>query len=175
MGLIWIACFVLFFLVHVFVMVPQRENKMRIEKQFVEKKQMYESALRVTQQATKDSLSKQIKTLRHSLGDFVIDSRDSANLTFDIRQIANEKQISSISIKTQQNNTANSPVDKCKYIGENLVDISFDTGFSQFAAFLNALERHRPVVFVDKFKIIRSDKDNLGHKVNMSLAFFVKK
>jgi len=63
----------------------------------------------------------------------------------------------------------------CDYIYENYIDISFNAGFSQFAALLNALERHWPVVFVDKFTITRSRQDNLERPVTMNLTVFVKK
>jgi len=40
---------------------------------------------------------------------------------------------------------------------------------------LNTIERHWPVVFVEKFSISRSKQDDSEHPVTMNLTVFVKK
>ncbi len=173
-ALTWAGCFVLFFFIYVFMLAPQEKNKKQIEKQLAEKKQIYTSALEATQQETRNRLNEQIEQLRNRLKDFVIDFEDSANLTFDIGQVANEKKLASFSIKGKKAR-GGSAIPNSKYLQENHFNVSFSGGFNQFATFLNALERHRPVVFVDKFNITRSRKDNSDHEVNMDLAVFIKK
>jgi len=173
-ALIWAGCFILFFFAYMLVLVPERESKQHIEKQLAEKKRIYETALKATEEETEIWLNEQIERLRNRLKDFVIDFEDSANLTFDISQIANEEKVSSFSIKSRDDGRGTAIAD-CKYIADNFIDISFTAGFSQFATFLNALERHRPIIFVNKFTITRSEQDDTGHKVNMDLAVFVRK
>jgi len=68
-----------------------------------------------------------------------------------------------------------SAIPDCKYIRENHIVVSFIGGFNQFATFLNALERHRPVIFVDKFAIARSGQDSSVYQVSLNVAAFVKK
>jgi hypothetical protein len=65
-------------------------------------------------------------------------------------------------------------VPACDRLSANHIDVRFTGSFLQFAAFLNMLERHRPVVFVDKFEIKRSQQDSLSHKVRMNLAVLVR-
>jgi len=173
-ALIWAGCFVLSFFVHMLVLAPQKKNKRQVETQLAEKKRIYSSVLDTAKEETKLELNEQIEYLRSSLRDFVIDFEDSANLTFDISQIANEKEVASFMIRTRDD-SGGSAIPNCNYICENHIDISFTASFNQFAAFLNALERHRPVIFVDKFTITRSDEDSSGHQVKMSLAVFVRK
>jgi hypothetical protein len=157
------------------VRAPQKKSKNRIERRLAEKKQIYDSVLEIAQEETKLKLNEQIWHLRNELKDFVIDFEDSANLTFDIGQIANDKKVGSFSIKTKDN-AGGSAVADCNYIYEDNIDVSFTAAdFNQFAGFLNAMERHRPVVFVDKFEITRSDRDDSGHQVSMRLSVFVKK
>jgi len=179
-ALIWAGCFVLFFLAYMYALSPQEKTKKQTERQLAEQKQMYESALKAAQEKTKIQLNEQIERLRNSLKDFVIDFEDSANLTFDISQIANEKKVASFSIKDSKAKSnrrgKGSEIPGCEHISENYMSVSFAAAnFSQFATFLNALERHRPVVFVDKFKIARAEQDDSGHKVGMDLAVFVRK
>jgi len=175
-ALIWAGCFALFFLVYMLMLEPQKKSKKQVEKQLAEKKQMYESVLKATQEETKVQLNEQMERLRNNLEDFVIDFEDSANLTFDIGRIASEKEVASFSIAPQgENKRRDSTISDYEYIFESRIDVSFTAGFNQFATLLNALERHRPVVFVDKFIIARSKQGDSGHDVSMELAVFVKK
>ena len=175
-ALIWAGCFVLFLFVHMLVLSPQKKSKKQIENQLAEKKRMYESVLKAAQEETQIQLNEQIERLQSSLRDFVIDFEDSANLTFDISRIANEKEVASFSIKTKdKEKRGSSAIPDYDYMFENHIDVKFTGGFNQFAGLLNALERHRPVVFVDKFVIARSKGGNLGHEVRMDLAVFVRK
>ena len=173
-GLIWSACFVVFLLAYILVLGPQKKHEKRIENKLTESKQVYESAQRAAQKETKIRLNEQIERLQSRLEDFVIDFEDSANLTFDISQIANEKKVASFSIKSKDSRGP-STISETKYIRENHLVISFIGDFNQFATFLNALERHRPVLFVDKFAITRSGQDDSGYQVSLNVAAFVKK
>ena len=47
--------------------------------------------------------------------------------------------------------------------------------FNEFAGFLNSLERHRPVLFVSEFTLIRAKKDDLTYHVTMDVAAFVRR
>jgi Tfp pilus assembly protein PilO len=173
-GLIWAACFVVFLLVYILVLGPHKNNKNLIESKLAEKKQVYESALRAAQKETKIQLNEQIEHLQNRLKDFVADFEDSANLTFEISQIADEKKIASFNIKGKDNPVLSGEPDS-KYISENRIVISFVGGFNQFATFLNALERHRPVLLVDKFSITRSGQDDSVFRVSLNVAAFVRK
>ena len=173
-GLIWAACFVVFLLVYILVLGPHKNNKNLIESKLAEKKQVYESALRAAQKETKIQLNEQIEHLQNRLKDFVADFEDSANLTFEISQIADEKKIASFSIKGKDNLVLSGEPDS-KYISENHIVISFIGGFNQFATFLSALERHRPVLLVDKFSMTRSGQDDSVFRVSLNVAAFVRK
>ncbi len=173
-GLIWAACFVVFLLAYMLVLRPQKNLEKSLENKLAERKQAYESALRATQEETKIRLNEQIERLQSRLKDFVINFEESANLTFDISKIANEKKVASFSIKSEDSRGL-STIPECKYICENHIVISFIGGFNQFATFLNALERHRPVLFVDKFTITRSEQDHSDCQVSLNVAAFVKK
>ena len=173
-GMIWAACFVVFLLAYIFVFGPQKNNKKRIESRLEEKRQLYETARRAAQKETKIQLNEQIESLQNRLKDFVVDFEDSANLTFEISQIADDKKVASFSIKSKDNIVlSGEPVRK--FISEDHIVISFIGGFNQFATFLSALERHRPVLLVDKFTIIRSGQDDSAFRVSLNLAAFVRK
>jgi Tfp pilus assembly protein PilO len=173
-AIVWVACLVLFLLAYAIALRPQHLNEKRLEKTLTEKKQLYESAQKAAQETTRTQLNEQIQQLRDRLHDFVINLEDSANLTFDIGQIANEKKVASFSVKGKENRAA-SAIPDCNSIGESHMDISFVSGFYQFATFVNALERHKPVLFVNEFTITRSNQSDSVYEVVLDVAAFVKK
>ncbi len=172
-ALIWVCCFILFFFAYMLVLAPQAKSKKQTSEQLAEKKQVYDSALKAAHEETRIRINKEIEHLRNKLKDFVVDSEDSTNLTFDISQIANEKRVGSFSVKSKDDHRG-SEIPNCKHVRQSHIDVSFTADFSQFATFLNALERHRPFIFVDKFTIARSDREDSDHKVGMNLSVFVR-
>ena len=174
-GVIWAACLVLFLLAYMFIVRPQKNSKKLVETKLAEKKQVYDSAIRAAKEETKIRLNEQIESLRSRLQDFVADFEDSVNLTFDLSQIAEEKKVASFGSKVKSNRGIAKKKDSNKYIQENQINISFNGNFNQFATFLNALERHRPVIFVDKFTLTRSARDESVFLVNLSVISFVRK
>ena len=174
-GVIWAACFVIFLLAYIFIVRPQKNAKRLIESRLAENQQIYESALRAAQEETKIQLNEQIESLQNRLKDFVAEFEDSASLTFDLSQIAEEKKVASFGSKVKSNRGITRNKDEYKYIHENQINISFTGDWNQFATFLNTLERHRPVIFVDKFTIARVGQDDSVFRVNLNVAAFVRK
>jgi hypothetical protein len=173
-GIIWAACFVLFCLAYMIVLRPQKGNEQRLANRLAEKKQLYESVLKAAQQETRIQMNEQIRHLQEGLGDFVVDFEDSANLTFDISQMATEKEVASFSVKSRGGQDT-SAIPNCIHICESNIDIGFSAGFNQFAAFLNAMERHKPVLFIDTFVVTRSKQDGPGYQVSLNVAALVRK
>ena len=173
-GPIWAGCFVVLILVYLFFLAPQNKRRRQITKEFSEQKQLYNRAVEKAQERARVKLSQQIEHLENTMNGFVINSEDTANLIFAISQIANAKQVSELRIGPKKQR-AGLKISNCKYISEDHIGMSFKADFNQFATLLNALERHQPVVFVDKFSITRSDQGKSGHEVDMDLVAFVKK
>jgi Tfp pilus assembly protein PilO len=180
-AIIWIVSLVLSLLAYMIVLRPQNNSKKRLESNLAEQKQLYASAQRAAQEETRIQLNEQIERLRDQLNNFAIDSEELTDLTFDISQIANRENLASFSVTTNSKKGASRSSAAAKkdsetnHIGENFIDIKFTAGFHQFAIFVNALERHRPVLFIDEFKINRSTKDDSSYQAILDVAAFVKK
>lgn len=159
---------------YIVLLAPQQKIKKTVESQLGDITKKYNSALTADQEDTKKKKNEEIEKLLDTVRKFAYEVEDSANLTFDISQIANDKKVNSFSIKIQEDIRGAQKSD-LKYIQESNIDIGFAGDFNQFATFLNALERHQPVVFVDNFKITRSTLEDSNHKANMRLAVFSRK
>ena len=171
---IWVGSFILLCCIYIFVLAPQKKTKNQIGKQLAEKKQIYNSAFEISKKETKLKLKKQLDDLQNKLADFVIEPENSADLIFDISQIANEKKVDSFSIRPRENRRGLDSLDN-ENISENSIEIGFTGNYNQFATLLNTLERHRPVIFVDDFVINRSKEGISDHQVNMNLVVFIRK
>ena len=171
---VWAGSFILLIVAHMLVLAPQKKSKKQIEKEFAEAKQTYDQTVTAAKDETKARLSQEIEGLQNRLKQFVIDYEDAADLTFDISQIASQISVSSFSINSR-NDVGAPAMPNCDHISQKQIHVSFTAGFNQFASFLNALERNRPVLFVDKFMINRASDESSGHQVDMDLAVFVTK
>ena len=174
MGLVWGLCLVLFVLAYLFVVSPQLKVKAGLVKESNEKKKKYEAALEATKEENKKKLADEVEALKSRANEYVADFEDSANLTFDIGRIASEKQVGSIMVKAADRASGSDKLES-KNMEEKYIDIAFESNYRQFATFLNAIERHRPVIFVDRFKVSRAAQSGTGHKVDMGLTVFVRK
>ena len=174
MASIWISSFVLLFLIHLVVLMPQKNNIKQLEKQIEENKQTFTLALEIGDHGNRRKLEKEIEDLRSELGTFVNAFDDLSNLTFDIRRIAGKGQVDSFSIKTQSGYQGMA-IPNCNYICQSRIDTNFLAEFNQFANFINTLERHKPVIFIDTFIIKSGTPQDPGNKAKVNLSVFVKK
>lgn len=170
--LVWGGCLVICVVVYAAVLGPQKARRAALAAQLAQKKQAYETAMSAARPETQSNWNKQMQALEDKLRGFA--AEDSANLTFDISQIAREKETHSFSIKAKDSGIE-SEVPDCEHIGESYMQVNFMAGFREFATLLSALERHRPVIFIDKFTIKRSKKGEAWHPADMELAVFVLK
>ena len=177
----WAVSLVLCLVAYMIVLRAQDSGKKHLESTLAEQKQQHASARRAAQEQTRIQLNEQIEHLRQRLKDFVIDLDESTDLTFDISQIAGRENLASLSVTTRAKKgagrrgvSAQTEPDS-SHINENHIDIRFTAGFYQFATFVNALERHRPVLFIDKFKINRSNQDDSVYQVTLDVAALVTK
>ncbi|MGA2094420.1 MAG: GspMb/PilO family protein [Sedimentisphaerales bacterium] len=170
MGLVWAGALVVVVAAFIFLINPQVREKDRLAKEAADKQKLYNGAVEAAKEDTKKKLAAELESLKSKLNDYAIDSEDSANMTLDISRVATAGQVASFTIKNceqQQSGQSDS-----KYLQENRIQISFSSDFRQFATLLNMLERHRPVIFVDNFRITRASDNN---KVDMDLSIFVRK
>jgi hypothetical protein len=160
-------------LVYSFVLLPQSRLIEAKEQGLAGERQ----AAGLTGSAGRDEagarLREQIETSTGQLRDFLVDLAGSAEVVSDVGRISDAIGLSSFNITDSGDD--NAPVAWTgRGIGERSMDVSFAGSYSKFAAFLNALERRRPAIFVDTFRITRSALGASNHKVNMRLPILVE-
>ncbi|HBG28256.1 MAG: hypothetical protein A2Y10_09685 [Planctomycetes bacterium GWF2_41_51] len=169
---IWVLCFFLLLAVYLLILRPAQQNSRLLEKRLAEKKQIYDMIIQTEQKQTMNLMRQELDNRKEGLNKYVIEPKKMSDLIFNISQIANEKKVDSFNIKGIETGKSSSS-SKSKYITEDYIDVSFETSFINFASILNSLERNAPIVFIDKFSIIRGDDKPAAGKVKMNLAVFV--
>ena len=172
--LAWTGCFMLLLLFHLLVLAPQEKLRIQTEGLFTQTKRMTQAAKEAARLENQTKLQELVTHLDDTLKNFVFEEGDTANLTFDIDRISNDIKLDSSSI-TATGSAGIVEIENCNHLSAKYVNVNFASTFNKFAAFLNALERSRPVIFIDKFEIIRSRDSNSNHIVDMKLAVLVGK
>lgn len=171
-AIIWAACCALFVLIYVLVLSPQKET-LNAKKALIAKSDRdFTIATDAFTGATKQRLDKQIRQIREKIDPFASVGGDSSKLAVDLGQIANSLNVTGFSSKGQHEQSVTT-LPQCKALGADYIYVSFKGNFNQFARFVNELERHKPVVFVDKFTISRSEQGSFANDIMMVLAVFV--
>ncbi|MHC4116263.1 MAG: hypothetical protein ACYSWO_02025 [Planctomycetota bacterium] len=168
----WAACFMGLLLFYLFVLAPQEKSGIQTQEAFIQAKQLAQSAREAAKKENRDKLLDLITKMENTLEDFLFGEENIANLTFDIDRISNDIQLDSSSI-TAKGSAGIVKIANCEHLFTKNVNVDFVSNFNKFAAFVNALERSRPVILIDKFEIIRSKQNDTNHKVTMELAVLV--
>jgi hypothetical protein len=172
-ALIWTVCLIAFVLFYLFIFNPQNKAHKDIEKKIIQSKEEYEQAQKAAKYETQAGMNEEIGLLQNKLENFVLDSKSAADLTFDISQMAKECSLSSFNV---QSSDMQAPVSsEPNSIFEKHITVSFVAGFNEFAVFLNSLERHKPVLFVNEFILSRQNDDKTAYQVILDLAALVQK
>jgi hypothetical protein len=173
-ALVWLSCSVLAALLYFALISPQIQLKNQIAAQVVDKQKVYMTILNTNNKDARDNLNEKMNHWRDDISQYVISTDDLAGLTFDISQIAKDSKVDSFSI-TSQDVYSNQKKNGSKLITEKQMKVDFKSDFNKFAAFLNAVERHRPLIVINEFSISNTEHDASVSQVNMILSVYVKK
>ncbi len=130
----------------------------------------YNTAVANSEQKKREELTAELDMLRSRVGMYAIETSKSPQVVFDIRELARTSDIAISSVKPS---ASVEKIVEAKYLRRQQLKIDFQAKFKNFAQFLNSLESHEPVVFVDKFKIVAADDARGLPKVSMDLSIYV--
>jgi hypothetical protein len=153
---------------------PQKSELLRLKNQCAESQESLERAQLAAQEKTQAEQKQQCEEVDRLLSGFSAQQDAVTELVFEIGRIAtNDLRLFEFSSKNEQQK-GYSTVGKSELINEVLLKVDFQATFEQFAQFLNRLECHDPVVFVEEVSFRRGTQDSLGHKVSLQLSFLTK-
>jgi len=173
-AVLWAACFVGFFLFYLIVLGPQENVRRQTEKRLAEMQRLAQAATDAAGEKNKARLMELVQEAEDTLHRFVAAERSTDSLTLDISQIPSRAVLNAFSISPGSSEQL-MKMANCEHVFGKQLSVNFESSFNQFAAFLNALEMNRPVIFIDSFSIARSKEETSDQQVNMTLAVLVSK
>jgi len=171
---LWAVCFIGFFLFYLVALGPQEKLRGQTESKLAETQRLAQAATEAAEEKNKAGLMGQVQQSRQMLGRFVTGEKSADSLTYDIGKIRSDEALEAFNLSPGGSESV-VKLDNCEHIYGKHLSVNFTSSFNQFAAFLNALERNEPVIFIDTFSITRSREEATGHKVDMTLAVLVGK
>jgi len=169
---VWIGWLAAVLLAALLLVLPQERAKSRITRQLAEKREAIIHARETGSVKTRTQLEQEIETLQGVVDGFVMNQARAANLAFEVSRMSRDMKLDAFTLA----NTDKEGFVKVSSSSDILakpVNLSFNTSFNTFAAFLNALERYRPAIFADTFRIVRVPGEGGSHQVNMKLFVLV--
>lgn len=174
MAAVWGPCLAMAVAAYALVLRPQIDLRRQLEGDVVQAKAVYARAVEASKSETQTRLTKQVERLESRIGDFLVGFDVAPALAFEIGDLARETRLESFGMKPVSAQTTG-PVAERENLAEKHLNVSFEGGFPQFASFLNALERHHPVIFVETFTINRPLETDSRPRADMGLAVLVEK
>ncbi|MBN2269016.1 MAG: hypothetical protein JXN61_00280 [Sedimentisphaerales bacterium] len=171
-GVVWVGWLAVVLVAFLLVVMPQERAKVQIARQLTDKRQAIIHARETASVQTRTQLDQEIESLQSMVGDFVMDHTTAANLAFEVSRISKDMKLDAFTL-TNTDKDGFVKVSSGSDILARPVNLSFNTSFNRFAAFLNALERYRPAIFADTFRIVRVPGEAGMHQVNMKLYVLV--
>jgi hypothetical protein len=174
LAMTWGPCLLLGTASYAVILRPQLDYRQELEAKLASRKEQYARALAAAREKDQDLLAAEVESLRHRVADFVVRLEDAPDLAFTIGELANTARLESFSMKpANKNGPETLPEIEC--LMERRVDLTFAASFRRFAAFLNTLERHHPVLFVETFAISRPLDKDAEPEASLELAVLVEK
>jgi hypothetical protein len=171
--LAWIPCVALGALGYLFVLGPQIQRVEALEAELMSARDLYSQAMQASKKENQAKLAREVGLVDSRVCDFVLRPQTAPDLAFEIAELASTTEVQAFTLKPQGKEGITS-IPNCHLIGEREINVSFTSPFHQFAALLNALERHRPVLFVETFSISRPERQTESPRVDMELSVLVE-
>ena len=151
----------------------QKSELVQLKNQCAESQTVLEQAQLAAQDQTKAKQKQQCEEIGQLISGFSTQQDAVTELVFEIGRIANELRLSGFSSKNQKQQNY-STVGKSKLVSEVWLNVDFQATFEQFAQFLNRLECHSPVVFVEEVSFRRGSQDAHNHTTSLQLSFLAE-
>jgi hypothetical protein len=171
---VWGPCLALAVAAYTMVLRPQLDYRHDLETQIAEAKKHHARAMEAAKPELQGHLTEQVDRLHDRIEDFLVRVEEEPELSFTIGGIAEETRLESFGIRPAASLTSHT-TDGSDRLTEKRLSVNFVAGFTRFATFLNTLERHQPVVFVETFTINRPQEADAKPQVDMGLAVLVEK
>jgi Tfp pilus assembly protein PilO len=170
----WGVWLILTAAIYVLTLGPQNALMARLQNEFVTSNEDYSLAQTAGRPETKAGMEKKLKDLSQKTAYFVVPPDNTPGLILQISQLAAKNQLQDFTTR-MVSSYSNSKENDASNIVEVWLELEFTGGFTQMAAFINALERNDPVVFIENINLRRGTQANALPSATMQISYFTGK
>lgn len=169
----WIPWLVLCVVCYLFVLQPQTRQYKTVHADFTASNDRVSIARLSSFEDTQKRQQEMLAELQSRVSEFVVPAEQHDRIVFEISRLANSFGLADYAGKNRQD-IWNTDEDEEVKVQRMWMTITFKAPFQQFAAFLNAMERNVPAVFIESAGIERSRENPNQHRAKLLIAFFTQ-
>lgn len=166
---VWLAITVLLYSL---VLGPQGKLMATLQQTMQTASEDYELAQRARRPETKLRIQERLENATQNLNQFVIGADAASKLTVLISQLAAQQKLADFSVKTREMTPTLDEQNKSG-IAEAWLELTFSGPFSQCAAYINALERNQPVIFIESAEIQRNTQITEAPTARVLISYLI--
>jgi hypothetical protein len=166
---VWLAISVLLYLL---ILGPQGRLMATLQQTMQTATEDHELAQKAHRPETKLHIQERMEKATQNLNQFMIGADAASKLTVLISQLAAQQSLADFSVKTRElPPTFDDP--KKSGITEAWLELTFSGPFNQCAAYINALERNKPVIFIESAEIQRNAQTTENPTVRLLISYLI--
>lgn len=168
----WVVCASILVFAYLFLLFPTQRKLAYVRNRLDSIRGKYDEATEFVSGKYLDKMREQVARLETEINKYLVPGEEAKTNAFRVSQIAEQSGVKGFSTKFRTSSTA-TVVDNCPQVETSRIDISFQGQYKQFVRLINDFERHQPIVLVESFSIIASDKGDKLNKVKIALTILV--
>ena len=172
-ALAWGTSLPLLVTIHILLITPQKEKLEILNNELAEKEQQHNTAEIAHDTETRTQLSRETERLNKKLAEYVVEYDDLSKVNFSVKKLAYEAGLRNFDISLVNPELYQS-IANCYRIGSMNVRLSFNSTFNELARFINTLERHKPIIFVEEFSVEQPSGTETELQMRMNFSTFVR-
>ena len=170
---LWVPWLILCVLTYLFVLEPLAQKYKTVHTQFASSNDLVSVARLASLEDTKQRQQAQLDELQAWIDSYCATEAQQDQVIFEISRLANAFALADYAGKTKQNVWGTGEDEEVK-IQRVWMTITFKAPFQQFAAFVNAMERNCPAVFIESARIEKSQDRANQHRAKLLISFFTE-
>lgn len=173
-GAVWAACIGFFFVRMMFFDGQSSAAVEQARRDLQESQEKLAFAQSAQKEETKQRTKERLEIAKNSLDTFSCAASKESELIFDIGQLAHTLSLKKFTSRFPENKPEQI-LDKTDRISEGWLTVEFVADYLALSAFVNSIERHTPVLFVESIQLRPGEDDEHEATIRMNLSYLIRK
>jgi hypothetical protein len=169
---VWGVWLIITVLLYALILGPQGKLMATLQQTMQTTTEDYELAQRARRPEIKLRIQERLENATQNLNQFMIGADAASRLTVLISQLAAQQNLADFSVKMRDLSPTLDEQNKSGIV-EAWLELTFSGPFGRCAAYLNALERNKPVIFIESAEIQRSSQINKDPTARVLISYLI--